>query len=126
MSIKQKFKSLWSKLRHKKSSKNSKNSNVGRDKTDAEISAEEVLVEEIYPAGKVTVRRKKEIEAAAEITEKNSGRTSRARVNNCGKADKVCGKADVKPTAKAGRSRPTNLNYKMIDPSDDSADSSKS
>ncbi|MDE7463456.1 MAG: hypothetical protein K2M48_00360 [Clostridiales bacterium] len=123
MGIKQKFKSLWEKLRHKNSPEKSK---VGRDRTDAEISAEDVLVEEIYPAGKVTVRRKKEIEAAADITEKSSGRTTRARVDNRGKVDKVCGKAEVKPTVRAGRSRPTNGSYKMIDPSDDSADTGKS
>ncbi|MCH5162090.1 MAG: hypothetical protein J1G38_01210 [Clostridiales bacterium] len=121
MGIGQKFKSMWNKLRNK-----SNGNDERRKKTDAEISAEEVIEEEIYPAGKITTKRKREIENNEKTTNCSSGRKTRTRPDNSGNTERVCGKADVTPTARAGRSRPTNPGYKMIDRSDDSADSSKS
>ena len=125
MSIKQKFKSIWGKLR-KKSNKAESGGNEGRDRTDAEISAEEVIEEEIFPKGRITPQRRQKMNADAEITFGSSGRKTRSRPDNSGNVDRICGKSDVTPTVRAGRSRPTNPGYKMIDPSDDSADSSKS
>lgn len=122
MSIKQKFKELWGKLRRK----NSEPEISGRNKTDAELSAEEVLVEEIYPEGRVTVARRKQIRDNAETAKKSNGRRTRTHIDNGGSVDKICGKADVVPPYRAGRSRPTNPEYEMIDPSGDSADTSKS
>lgn len=120
MSIKQKFKTLWGKLRRK----NSEPEMPCRDASDAELSAEEVIVEEIYPQGKVTSRKK--LTENAHTTQKNGGRSTRTRVDNSGNTDRICGKAHVDPPYRAGRSRPTNPEYEMIDPSGDSADTSKS
>ncbi len=123
MSIKQKIKSLWGKLRRK----NTEDENPSRDPADAELSAEEVIVEEIYPQGKVSVpSRRNRLRNDAATTNKSSGRQSRARGDNSGKIDRICGKADVEPPYRAHRSRPTNDGYEMIDPSNDSADTSKS
>lgn len=67
-----------------------------RDKADSELAAEEVIQEEVFP--KKTVRK-----------------------SACG--GKTCNSAK-KPPSK--RTRPTNGNYRMIDPSNETADSGKS
>lgn len=140
MSIGQKFKNMWNKLRRKNGKKTQK-----RDWSDAELSAEAVIEEEVFPKGKRTPKSRSAANANAKLTKKSSGRTLRNRPDNNGKVDRICkriaegareipqsdttpirGKGEVKPTHRAGRSRPTNDNYEMIDPTNGSADASKS
>ncbi len=121
MSIKQKFKNMWNKLRRKTDTAD----DIVRDKTDSELSAEEVVEEEIFPAGKMTVKRRAEIAADTAVTNKNSGCCGKAQTGNTKKTDKVCAKANVVP-AHVKRTRPTNPSYQMIDPDDDTIDAGKS
>ena len=98
MSIKQKIKSVWTKVKCKTDdkSKNDKSDCDGDScKINSELAAEEVIQEEVFPAKK----------HAAKKTCKRCGCTR-------------------KPASK--RTRPTNPDYKMIDPDDDTCDSSKS
>lgn len=110
MSLKEKFKSMWSKVCKKsngdKTEKGKHNADdcdcgctVNKNPSDAEISAEEVVREEIFPAGK---------------------RKTRAKTT----PDPVVRKTTSCAAKK--RSRPTNSNYRMIDPDDNSCDTSKS
>lgn len=100
MSIKQKIKSVWNKV---KSKTDGKKQNSGSDcdgdscKINSELAADEVIQEEIFPAER------------------------RVAKKSC--ASKRCGCAH-KPASK--RTRPTNDNYQMIDPDNDTCDSSKS
>lgn len=102
MDIKKKFKDMWRKVKGEKSAKKTA---PRRAAVDAEISVEEVTREEIFPEGK----RKVTVKAASSNAKKTAG----------------------KPTAKtqkplSERTRPTNPDYKMIDPSGSSCDTSKS
>ncbi len=91
MSIKEKFGRLWGKLRKK-------NNRPTPKSADSELSAEEVVEEEIFPEGKRTVKRTKK---------------------NCG-----CATGSSKPASK--RTRPANPDYEMIDPDCNTCDTGKS
>ncbi len=110
MNIRKKFKDMWKKL-----SGGKKSGNKREALTDSELSTEEVAEVEIFPEGKRPVRR---------------NLNSHYRVG-CGD-DKVpeksrsckCCDAGKKPPSK--RTRPTNNNYQMIDPDDNTIDTGKS
>ncbi|MCM1367859.1 MAG: hypothetical protein NC184_03500 [Roseburia sp.] len=95
MKLKDKIRSVWSNMRKK-----------GKNKSaDAELAADEVLREEVFPK---KTRRKSE----------NC---------DCNGSDCDCDKSAAsskKPLSK--RSRPTNDNYRMIDRDDGTCDSGKS
>lgn len=109
MNIKEKFKSMWNKVCKRSGDDKKKKGKcdadcdcgctVNKNPSDAEISAEEVVREEIFPAGK---------------------RKTRASAT----PDPVVRKTTSCAAKK--RSRPTNSNYRMIDPDDNSCDTSKS
>ena len=130
MSLKERMKSLFDKMCGGKSNKKSvcgcggKSCDCGTKKRsqDAEVSAEEVVIEEIYPEGK---RARRATRKADEQQTKRAAAKSPAAVKKAN-AKIVRGEAPVKPTTSAKRTRPTNKSYKMIDPSDESADTSKS
>ena len=132
MSLKERMKSLFDKMCGCKSDKKSdcgcggKSCDCGakskRNSLDAEVSAEEVVIEEIYPEGK---RARRATRKADEQQTKRAAAKSPAAVKKAN-AKIVRGEAPVKPTTSAKKTRPTNKNYKMIDPSDESADTSKS
>ncbi|MCH5161612.1 MAG: hypothetical protein J1G04_06235 [Clostridiales bacterium] len=118
MGIGKKIKDTWKKLTGKdgkdvKSDKESKeNKKLAEKQKDSELAVEEVVEQEIFPEGKRPVKRKV-----------NSHYRSDAKEKAQAKKDCECA-SDQKPPSK--RTRPTNRNYKMIDPDDDSADAGKS
>ena len=98
MSIKQKIKSVWNKVKCKTDdkSKNDKSDCDGDScKINSELAAEEVIQEEVFPAKKHA-------------------------------AKKTCKRCGCTRKPASTRTRPTNPDYKMIDPDDDTCDSSKS
>ena len=107
MNIRKKFKDMWKKLSGGKKN----NAKARKAMTDSELSVEEVVHEEIFPEGKRTVRRKLDTHSCAQ------------NGTNCRKGTKS-GTVDKKPPSK--RTRPTNNNYRMIDPDDDTVDTGKS
>lgn len=130
MSLKQSIKSLLDRMcgcKHDKKSdcRHGERCDCGTKKSgraDAEVSVEEVVTEEIYPEGK-RVRR-----ASRKADEQKTKRAA-AKSNTAAKKTNrkiIHGEAPVKPTTSARKTRPTNKSYKMIDPSDESADTSKS
>ena len=130
MSLKQSMKSLFDKICGGKHDKKSdcgcgkKGCDCGTKKRsqDAEVSAEEVVIEEICTEGK---RTRTQARKADEQKTKRAAAKSPADVKKAN-AKIVRGEAPVKPTTSARKTRPTNKSYKMIDPSDESADTSKS
>lgn len=91
---------------------------IRKSKTDAEASLEEVVHEEIYPE-------KKRCHNAKAKTRRTSAKTRDAEFA----AEKPCKKktksaSGKKPPSK--RTRPTNPNYRMINPDDDTCDTGKS
>ena len=135
MGIKQKIDGLWNKLRKKTKKHVETADDIAKTPTDSELSVEEVVEREIFPPRKTakkskatvarvakkvapkTVKNKSDAETAKENPSrpaKSSGRPSSAK--SCGCYGK--GKKDG--------TRPTNTNYKMIDPNGDTADAGKS
>lgn len=104
MDIKKKFKDMWRKV---KGEKTAKKTAPRRAAVDAEISVEEVTREEIFPSGKQKTTNRS---AAAKPAPKRAAAKSATTAK--------------KPLSK--RTRPTNPDYKMIDPSGNSCDTSKS
>lgn len=132
------MKKLWNKIRKngKKTIEEFKENLDKLDKrADAEISAEEVVEAEVYPSGKRS-RSNAELEKNTRAVVRSSG--NKPAVKKRGKLDKTgtdavknvkkktSKKADASKKPASKRTRPTNANYRMIDPSDDSADASKS
>lgn len=109
MDIKKKFKDMWRKV---KGEKTAKKTAPRRAAVDAEISVEEVTREEIFPSGKQKTTNRS---AAAKPAPK------RAAAKSATTASATTAK---KPLSK--RTRPTNPDYKMIDPTGNSCDTSKS
>jgi len=122
MSFKTKAKSFWNKFRRKASDAGeSVKQKFEKNAADAEISAEEVAREEIYPEGKRRIAHD-----CAGVKDAISRDVKKPKNASCRNADTACGKSDVKPACKKNRSRPTNPGYQMIDPDDNSCDTSKS
>ncbi len=108
MDIKKKFKDMWRKV---KGEKTAKKTAPRRAAVDAEISVEEVTREEIFPSGKQkTTNRPAAVKPASKRASAKPATTASA--------------AAKKPLSK--RTRPTNPDYKMIDPTGNSCDTSKS
>ena len=108
MSLKEKFKNLKAKLfkkRDKKDKTDEKAEKPVKQSTDSELSAEEVIKKETFPDG---------------VSKSKNPSELNRRYRSEQKACQSC----KKPASK--RTRPTNGNYKMIDPNGDSADTSKS
>ena len=108
MSLKEKFKNLKNKLfkkSKKTDEKTEKDEKPVKQSTDSELSAEEVIKKETFPDGVDKSKNPSEL-------------------NRHYRSDKSKACACKKPASK--RTRPTNGNYKMIDPNGDSADTSKS
>ncbi len=110
MNIKEKLKSVWTKGRERFCKKSQAENgygacgdacDIGSGKRDAELGADEVLREEVFPA-----------------KSKACGKNCR-----CG-SDKAQSASSKKNTQ--NRTRPTNANYRMIDPSNDTCDTGKS
>lgn len=100
MSIKERIKAVIGKRRE---------SAKRKAQTDSELGAEEVVEKEVFPDKPVKRCGKAPSDA------------KRACAKHAAPSDCVCSK---KPASK--RTRPTNTEYKMIDPSDDTCDTSKS
>ena len=108
MDIKKKFKDMWRKV---KGEKTAKKTAPRRAAVDAEISVEEVTLEEIFPSRKQkTTNRPAAVKPASKRASAKPATTASA--------------AAKKPLSK--RTRPTNPDYKMIDPTGNSCDTSKS
>lgn len=108
MDIKKKFKDMWRKV---KGEKTAKKTAPRRAAVDAEISVEEVTREEIFPSGK-------------QKTTNRSAAAKPATKRAAAKSATTASAAAKKPLSK--RTRPTNPDYKMIDPTGNSCDTSKS
>ncbi len=106
MSIKNKFKTLFGKLK-----KSDKNVSERKRKTDSEISAGDVTREEVYP--------KPRHNSSPSCAPKKSCRPG----TDCG-AEKSKKSGCSKPASK--RTRPTNAGYEMIDPDNNTCDTGKS
>ncbi len=117
MGMKNKLKSVFNKLRRKGKNAADAAADIVRDRTDSEISAEEVVTEEIFPEGKRKVKKRVDAETSDDCARRNC---------KSERGEKVCGKAPVKPACRKNRTRPTNGGYEMIDIDDDTCDSSKS
>ncbi len=119
MNFKEKLGSLWNTIRGNRDGKPGEQDELRvaakretpHRRTDTEISAEEVVKEEIFPKGKT--KRVCDPQNSA-----CRGKT-KTEANCAGKTP--CGK---KPPSK--RTRPTNSSYEMIDPDGDTCDPSKS
>ncbi len=130
MSIKQSMRSLLDKVCGCKRDKKPDcgcgdgNCDCGKTKcrsTDAEISAEEVVTEEIFPEGK---HARIDKQANADKPRRAASKSNAAA--HAANRKIIHGESPVKPTASRRKTRPTNNDYKMIDPTNDSADTSKS
>lgn len=98
MDIKQKIKSAWQRITGKTAAH--KPSHRSAKSTDSELGAEEVVKKEVFPK-----TAKAKAPAAKKTTVDKNGCTRK------------------KPSE---RTRPTNSNYRMIDPSGDTCDTGKS
>ncbi len=110
MNIRKKFKDMWKKL-----SGGRKSGKPREAMTDSELSAEEVAEEEIFPEGKRPVRR--------DLNSHYRAQTGSEKISEKSRCCKSCG-SGKKPMSK--RTRPTNDNYQMIDPDDNTIDTGKS
>lgn len=108
MDIKKKFKDMWRKV---KGEKTAKKTAPRRAAVDAEISVEEVTREEIFTSGR-------------QKTTNRPAATKPAPKRAAAKSATTASAAAKKPLSK--RTRPTNPDYKMIDPTGNSCDTSKS
>ncbi len=133
MGVRQNIKNLWNKIRKngKKTVEEFKENldKIEKDRTDAEISAEEVAENEIYPSGKRS-RPAKELERNADAVCRSCGNGQAVKKRGkydktgTGPVDRLETNAAKKPASK--RTRPTNQSYRMIDPDDNSVDANKS
>lgn len=137
MSIKQKVKGLWGKLR-KKSKHVEAADDMTKSPTDNEISAEEVVEHEVFPPPKNAGNKSKAQSAfaasrtAPRVVRKRADDTeaaadpSRPAKRQCGK--RLGGKPDCGGCGKGkrGGTRPTNPDYEMIDPDGGTCDTGKS
>lgn len=115
MSIKDRIKGAWNKLRNKSADGKV---DARKNLVDAEISAEEVVKEEIFPSGRKTASRGKQIAADKKQCKKSAC---------AAKAKKPTQKKTaVTDKSKKKRTRPTNPSYTMIDVDDNTCDSGKS
>ena len=129
MSLKQSIRSMLDKIcgckRDKKSDCGCDDDGCDCDtkkrRADAEISAEEVVTEEIYPEGR---RARTDSRANADKTRRAASKSNAAA--HAANRRIIHGEAPVKPTTSRRKTRPTNDDYKMIDETNDSADTSKS
>lgn len=101
---------------------NAKNKKTTKNKACAEASAEEVLREEIFPNGNGS-RHKRRCGASKAKQSANPSLPKRGS-----KAFESAGDGAVRSASKIskGKNRPKQKGYKMIDPSDGSADGGKS
>ena len=124
MNIKQKVKGLWGKLR-----KNSKRTEAAKDfdksRADSELSAEEVVEKEIFPPKKTAAPARRVARKTAD-TEAASDSPSKPAKKQSGKRSAASHGLAHSQKGKKGGTRPTNPGYEMIDPDDNTCDSSQS
>lgn len=118
MNIKQKIRSAISNFKSRKKS---------AEQSDSELAADEVITREVFPNESASENKKRQNKKSGKQTCKKQNKSAKAETATDNKVTPRAKKvkdASKKPASK--RTRPTNADYTMIDPSGDTVDTGKS